>query len=89
MGVWLYQDRLSLGPAQEAAHPGRWPHSRAQQAPDGLAAEPLPRQASRRSQRSIFILAPAVTGPASPALGEPRSGTQPGSVFNFGSVVAD
>ena len=38
MGVWLYQDRLSLGPAQEAAHPGWWPHSRAQQAPGSRAS---------------------------------------------------
>lgn len=76
MGTWLYEDTLSLGPAQGGACPGWGPLSCARQAP-------------RRSRRSIFILAPAVMGPASPALGAPWSGTQPGSVFNSGSVVAD
>lgn len=54
-----------------------------------LAAELLPRQASRQSRRFIFILAPAAMCPANLVLGQPWSGTQPGSVFNFGSVVTD
>lgn len=56
----------------------------------GLLAAELPlRQECRRPGRFIFILAPAVMCPASPTLGQLRSGIQPGSVFNSGSIVAD
>lgn len=54
-----------------------------------LAAQLLSCQECRRSRRFIFILASTVMCPASPALGQPWSGIQPGSVFYFGSAVAD
>lgn len=90
---WEVTGHLALpGPCVPGPCPGRGSVPAGGLAPGHggcLAAWPRARQESRRSRRFICFLAPAAVCPASPALGQPRSGTQPGSVFSFGSVVVD